>query len=339
MKHCFSILLLMLLPASLALGQAKGGRWQFEENGSDSALWDAMDNSGALQGTASFSTSRSAPEGKACLWLDSASAFDFFKIPDQRELNFDNENLAISAWIYPTVLNDVHFILNKGTQTNTAKATNYAVRISKTKKLEFLIRDSKNQAQTVASSFSISLNQWTFVAVYYDYAAGKVYFWNQPSSAAVDSFAFRHDYFSNDGPLSIGSWYRDDAAAPSIKDFEGGIDDVHISSRKEDLFPATSAVQIRDRAAVTAAIQFRIFPNPAHRAGTDGIRIQGNGAVTAVSIFNLLGQRLFSGRIDPGQTMVWPLADAQGAQIQSGFYIVQLVSGGVRTCQKITVLD
>ncbi|HOZ20878.1 MAG TPA: T9SS type A sorting domain-containing protein [bacterium] len=339
MKNLLSVILLFLLAVSPLPGQSKGGRWQFEVNGVDSAPWDAVDNSGVLQGTAVYSSMMSAPEGLACLWLESTSAYDFFKIEDQPELDFDNENIAISAWIHPTLLNDVHFILNKGTQTNTAKATNYAVRIAKTKKLEFLIRDSNNQAQTAASSFTLPVNQWTFIAVWYDYAAGVVYFWNRPSGAPVDSVTFRHDYFSNDGPLSIGSWYRDDAAAPSIKDFEGGIDDVRISSRREDLFPAVSGIKAIGRSTADVPLRYRIFPNPSHRSGGDGIRIQGSDGVTEVSIFNLLGRKLFAGRIDPGRTLVWPLRDLQGIRVDAGVYFVQLVSGGVRTCQKVTVLD
>ncbi len=339
MKDSLSILLFTILLTSTAMSQNKGGRWQFEGNGEDSALWDVIQNNGYLQGTASFTATMSAPEGSFCLWLDSASVFDYLKIEDQAELDFENENIAISAWVYPTVLNDVHFILNKGTQTNTAKATNYAVRIAKSRKLEFLIRDNNNQAQTAASSFTIPLNQWTFVAVYYNYSAGKVYFWHQPSGSPIDSLAFRHDYFSNDGPLSIGSWYRDDAAAPSIKDFEGGIDDVRISSHQEDLFATFSDVQEKGMPAMPTTMSYQIFPNPLYLAESDAIKIRGNTTTAAVSIFNLLGQKVFESRLNPGQTILWQLRNLQGVGVHSGLYLVQFVSGGVRSCHKITILQ
>jgi hypothetical protein len=338
MKYCPFILLFAILLTSPAMSQNKGGRWQFEGNGEDSASWDGVENNGFLQGSASFTATMSAPEGSFCLWLDSANVFDYFMTADQNELDFDNEDIAISAWLYPTVINDVHFILNKGTQTNSAKATNYAVRIAKSRKLEFLIRDGNNQAQTAASGFTIPLNQWSFVAVYYNYSAGKVYFCNQPSGPPIDSLAFRYDYFSNDGPLSIGSWYRDDAAAPSIKDFEGGIDDVRISSHLEDIFATSSGVQQRGRHAMPTAMNYQIFPNPLRAAESDGIKICGNPTTTAVSIFNLLGQKVFESELNPGQTILWPLGDRQGAGVQSGLYLVQFVSGGVQSWQKVTIL-
>ena len=160
------IVLLALAFPSQILPQSKGGCWQFENNGLDTGDWDNVDDAGSLTGGASFQDEPPLEEGVAYLFLDGTLSHNCFLVQDNPDLDFDNEDIAISAWIFPTLLNDVHFIITKGDNHENPMTTNYALRISKAMNLEFLIRDASNKAQTAASSFTIPLNQWTFVAVF-----------------------------------------------------------------------------------------------------------------------------------------------------------------------------
>ena len=112
----------------LALGtvlhsQSKGGRWQFENNGLDAAGWDVLDDHGALQGPASYSNLAPLLEGSAFLSLEASNAHDFLRIEDSADLDFDNENIGLSAWIYPIAFTRVHFNIVKGEQFPTPKTT------------------------------------------------------------------------------------------------------------------------------------------------------------------------------------------------------------------------
>lgn len=339
-KRFIVIGLLAALTALPLYGQSKGGRWQMEGSGEDSAWWDAAADNGALQGAAAWSTQAPIPEGSGLLWLDSANQHDFLKIEDSSDLDFENENVGISMWIYPTVLNDVHFLVNKGTQTDATKSTCYALRISLAKKIEFLIRDSNNKAQTAASGFTVPLNQWTFVAAFYDYAAGKVYFWDRVAAAPTDSVAFRFNYLVNDGPLSIGSWYRNDPAAPSIKDFEGGMDDVRLSGRREDLLPLATAVATADPSTAVQPQDLRVWPNPASAVRHDFLTIAGTAAMTGpteLTLFNIRGQ-VVRQQVAGRWPLQWPLRDARGSRLPAGQYLLQIKDfNGIR-CQRVTIL-
>jgi len=248
---------------SFLFSQGKGGRWQFENNGYDTADWDAVENNGELQGQASYCNVAPLVEG-TYLWLDSSNVHGYFKIEDSDDIDFDNENIGISAWIYPLVVgDDVHWIINKGDQYTSPKTTNYAIRISKKKKLEFLIRDENNAAQSVASTFNIPTNQWIFVAVFYDYGAGKVYMWDDSSRVPVDTLDFYQDYFSNDAPLAIGSWYTSNPSVPTEKDFEGRIDDVRIGTTIEQILPKTTGVVEKNRVLKPTCFYLeQNYPNP-----------------------------------------------------------------------------
>lgn len=326
---CFIILLLISNPP--VLSQSKGGRWQFENNGFDTAEWDASDDNGELQGSAAYSNTEPLQEGTAYLWLGSANKFDFFKINDSNDLDFDNENIGISAWIYPLIVgDDVHWILNKGDQFPAIKTTNYSLRISKTKKLEFLIRDANNQAQSVASTFDIPSNQWTFVAVFYDFSNRKIYMWNEPASNPKDTLDFNHQFFSNSDPLAIGSWYASNPAAPSIKDFEGRIDDVRISGRREDIFPAASAVAVHNEPPkINLPQEIEIYPNPvslSQGAGTVTLQVNSTpGRDRSIHIFDMLGREVFSGSVSNGESLFkLNLKDRAGNYLKAGVYFVRI---------------
>ena len=96
-KKSILIMVLFLSLTSLLFSQSKGGRWQFENNGFDTANWDGSDNNGNLQGQASYSSLAPLQEGGAFLWMDSSVQYDFMKIDGSNDLDFDDENIAISA--------------------------------------------------------------------------------------------------------------------------------------------------------------------------------------------------------------------------------------------------
>lgn len=325
---------LLLCFGTMGYAQSKGGRWQFENLGLDTAAWDAREDNGTLQNQASFSEVAPLQEGSAYLWLDSASVHDFFLIDDSDDLDFDNENVGISAWIYPVLFERVHFIVNKGDQLPTPKTTNYSLRISESKNLEFLIRDANDRAQRVTSSFTIALKQWTFVAAYYDFSARKVYLWNNPTQA-VDTLNFNQAIFANDAPLAIGTWFRSDPAAPSINDFEGRIDDVRLSGRLEDIFPQATAVTPSSAgSATTVPATLEIFPNPVFVVGegNDGM-VQFTSSlesVTSIAVYNVLGQTVFSAShnaVARPFRFTWNLRNLKGEFLQTGIYWVRITNG------------
>ena len=330
----------------VSYSQSKGGHWQFENSGVDTADWDALDDTGVLQGQAAYSSIPPLQEGFAYLWLDTANVHDYFRVGDSNDLDFDNENIGISAWIYPLVLNDVHFLVNKGRQDSNPKTTNYALRISNSKKLEFLIRDANNQAQTVASSFTIPINQWTFVAAYYDYNQGKVYMWNSPTASVTDTLDFNQQIIPNSDPLSIGSWYRADPNSPSIKDFEGCMDDVRISGRLEDVVPATTGIADDPAQKYSSEkIALSVYPNPAQLSGTAGdVHIQFKTALLeqiTVSIYNILGQTVFTatpGVTNPENRISWNLKDFNGNLVNSGFYFIRVKGRELENVRRILIL-
>ena len=326
---CFIILILISNPPLHS--QGKGGRWQFENNGFDTADRDTIADNGELQGLAFYNNTEPLQEGIAYLWLDIANKYDFFKINDSNDLDFDNENIGISGWIYPLVIgDDIHWILNKGDQFPNPKTTNYSLRISKTKKLEFLIRDANNQAKTIASSFNIPINQWTFVAIFYDFGAGKVYMWNDLAPNPIDTLDFNQSFFSNSDPLAIGSWYTSDPAVPSIKDFEGRIDDVRISGRLEDILSAPSAVQYRDgNPEVMMPNEIEIYPNPVSLSqGAESVTFQFNSYQACdqtIHIFDILGQEVFSGSVSNQVPLFkWNLKDRFNNPMQAGIYFLRI---------------
>jgi hypothetical protein len=337
---------LFLGACSFAFSQSKGGRWQFENNGFDTADWDTSADNGALQGPASYSSLAPLQEGGAYLRLDSTNAFDYLKIDDSADLDFDNENIGISAWIYPVAFTRVHFIIVKGDQFPTPKTTNYSLRISETKNLEFLIRDANDRSQRVTSSFTIPLNQWTFVAAFYDFQAKKVYMWNDPGAPAVDTLNFNQAIFSNNAALAIGAWYRSDPASPSINDFEGRIDDVRISGRLQDLFsPTTSVASLTTAATVTLPSELHVFPNPVVADGKGNhvaVQFTSNFArISAIAIYNVLGEVVFETAANhPAQPFhfKWNLRDQNGHLLRTGIYWIRISNGRSYLAKKFFVM-
>ncbi|HPG38947.1 MAG TPA: T9SS type A sorting domain-containing protein [bacterium] len=325
--------------------QSKGGAWQFENNGFDTADWDIVENNGELQNTAVFDSQAPLQEGSWYLWLDSANKYDFIKVNDSNDLDFDNENIGISAWIYPLAVgDDVHWILNKGDQFTNPKTTNYSLRISKSSNLEFLIRNSQNKAVPIASDFKIPKEQWTFIAVYYDYSAKKISMWNTPAVDPVQVLDFDQDYFSNNDPLSIGSWFSSEPSIPSVMDFEGRIDDVRISGRLEDILPQNTLINHTEHKP-SLPIQLEIYPNPAclsrgDRLVTLHIQSSMHGNST-VAIYNVLGQLVYQIPLHTGsykQHVQWDLKDLSGNLVNTGVYFARLTNVNKVATQKLVII-
>lgn len=326
-----------ILLTTVAFSQSKGGRWTFENNGDDIAEWDATNNPGVLQNLAIFDSSPPLQEGNAYLWLDTLQTHNYFLIGDSNDLDFYDENIGISAWIYPVLLNDVHYLIIKGEQKKNPKTANYALRISNgTNHLEFLIRDANNQAQVVASNFTIVTGQWQFVAAFYDFTAGKVYMWNNPVAAPADTLDFNQSFFANSEPLAIGSWYRDDLANPSIKDFKGKMDDVRISGRLADILPVSTGIT-RNGENIPAQIALhQNYPNPFNPATRIAFDIPQNMQVQLI-IYNSRGQnvaKLVDGRLPSGRYEVqW-----SGEHMPSGLYYYQLITGTRQKTRKMLLV-
>ncbi len=345
----FIVWTLCILWASqmLLFAQSKGGRWEFENNGFDTAEWDAAENTGMLQNQASFGSELPLAQGSFYLLLDSSEVHDYFQVTDDSDLDFTDEDIAISLWIYPFVLDDVHYLINKGRQDSNPKTTNYALRIANnTRKFEFLIRDANNQAQRVSSSFAIEENQWTFVAVFYDFSESTVYMWNDPEAPPPDTLAFAQSFFANDDPLAIGTWYRNDPAAPTIKDFEGRIDDVRISGRLSDVLPAATAIPPRELPVNTVSeASLEVYPNPSSLARNQAnikIHLTSPGRSRAdLVVYNILGQEVFRRPLPAaadGRIVSWKFSDNQGRRIPAGIYFVRLSGEKLNVFKKIMIL-
>ena len=88
------------------------------------------------------------------------------------------------------------FLLIKGDRAGNPKTDNYSLRLNTTENksyLEFLTHLEYGTLRSVTSSFVVPLNQWSFIAVYYDYQNSKIYLWNDETTAPVDTFNFSAD--------------------------------------------------------------------------------------------------------------------------------------------------
>ena len=285
--------IIFIMNFNTMLFSQKGGRWQFENNGDDTAPWDTIENPGELQGGASYAT-ENLIEGTSYLWQPNQSYFDFFKVEDSEDLDFDNVNIGISAWIYPIGNPDVYWIVVKGDQYTSPRTMNYAIRLSGYNNLEFLIRDLNDAGRKVTSTFTVPTNQWTFVAVYYDFEEGKLYMWDEQKSSPTDTIDFEQDYFSNDDPLAIGCWYTSSPTMPAYRNFIGGIDDVRIGSEIDQIIGEYSGVKISENTLTSR--EFRLlhnYPNPFNAQTIISFEIPREEHVR-VTIFDQLGRKVIT---------------------------------------------
>jgi hypothetical protein len=221
------------------------------------------------------------------------------------------------------------------------------LRISESKNLEFLIRDANDRAQRVTSSFTIPLNQWTFVAAFYDFQARKVFLWNNPVALAADTLHFDQPFFSNAAPLTIGTWYRSDPGSPSINDFEGYIDDVRLSGRPQDLFPLPNSVASPTfSAAATIPAELHVFPNPVVANGLHDHStvhfMSSFASAISISIYNVLGETVFEAATahHPAQSFhfEWNLRGQNQQLLQTGIYWARISNGRSYLTKKFFVI-
>ncbi|UCE08197.1 MAG: T9SS type A sorting domain-containing protein [bacterium] len=290
--------MVVIIPNGL-LGQSKGGRWQFENNGDDTADWDLTNNSGTLSGTAFYGNESPVIEGNYYLSVEDTNQYSFFYVSDNYELDFSNGNVAISAWIYPkTVDLTTQFIVIKGDHEANPKTNNYALRMQGDH-LNFILADNNGQAHKVSSSFIIPTNQWTFVAAFYDHSESLVYLWNEPNEQATDVFSFNAKLFPNNNRLYIGGWGRE-----GYRKFFGYIDDVRIGTRIEEIIDTNTDVQQKNR-VLLPSISFKLnqnYPNPFNATTAISFEIFQTESVT-LDVYNILGKKtstLVNQKLEPG---------------------------------------
>jgi len=71
-KYQLVSMVILIFVTTTAWTQDKGGRWQFENIGFDTADWDNLEDSGTLQGAVTYSETDPS-EGIAYLWVDANS--------------------------------------------------------------------------------------------------------------------------------------------------------------------------------------------------------------------------------------------------------------------------
>lgn len=336
-------MLTLLLP--LAGQTSKGGRWQFENDGEDTADWDQDGNPGELVNQAAFGDVTPLQEGSFYLNLDPALANDYFQVADHGDLDFQDEDIAISMWIYPLGFTDTQFLVTKGTQNINPKTTNYALRLeSSTGNLSFLIRDAANQAQVATSRLAVPAETWTFVAAYYDFASQQVFFWDTTTASPSDTLAFAQSFFPNDGPLAVGCWYTTDGQG--VKHFNGRIDDLRISSNLQDVLPEALAIIAAGGARRGARddLALGLYPNPLSLSGgRQGltIRLEAVYEPTTIAIYNLLGQEVYRKVVltrGPETHMQWHLNQLTGNRISTGVYLITRQSPSGLAVKRFTLL-
>ncbi|HSD62678.1 MAG TPA: LamG-like jellyroll fold domain-containing protein [Ignavibacteriaceae bacterium] len=291
MKH----FLLIFLTGSILLygsfdpvsAQNKGARWQFENNGNDSAGWDQNNNNGIVSGSAFYSNSAPLIEGDYYLSLEDSANFGVFRTGDDPELDFSNERIALSLWVYPVQgYDNPQFLLIKGNRSGNIKTNNYSLRLNNGI-LEFLVHDSIGTPFTAASSFSVPNDQWTYLAVYYDYNNSIVYLWNESSSAPTDTIGFTAGLLPDNDSLYIGT-----SGKNGLKRFWGRIDDVRLGSTYEQIQgTGTSIKDLNNDVLNKQYILYQNYPNPFNATTTISFNLQTQGTV-CIDIYNMLGEKI-----------------------------------------------
>ncbi len=275
----------LLMGFNTAFAQNKGARWQFENNGNDSAGWDQNNNNGLISGSASYSSSVPLIEGDYYLSLEDTANFGVFRAADDPELDFNNEDIAVSLWVYPVPGQDnPQFLLIKGNRTGNVKTNNYALRLNNGY-FEFLVHDSAGAPFTATSSFPVSNGQWTYLAVYYHYGSSVIYLWNDLSSAPEDTIAFNAGLLPNNDSLYIGT-----SGKNGLKRFWGRIDDVRLGSTYEQIQGTGTFIEIsNDKTLSRQFLLYQNYPNPFNASTNISFYLEKQGTV-CINIYNVLGE-------------------------------------------------
>lgn len=278
---------IVVVPNGL-FAQSKGGHWQFENNGDDTADWDQINNNGTLSGNAFYDNEIPLIEGNFYLSVEDTGQYDFFYVPDNYDLDFGNEDIAISAWIYPeTVDTQTQFIVIKGDHEAKPKSNNYALRLEGAY-LNFIVADDGGRAQKVTSSFTIPIEQWTFVAAFYDYSESLVYLWNEQSEKAADTLSFNAELFPNTNRLYIGVWGRE-----GYRRFFGRIDDVRLGTMIKEIISTNTDVHQKNSALIptTSFKLYQNYPNPFNAKTVISFELFQTDHVS-LDVYNIIGKKI-----------------------------------------------
>ncbi len=331
---CFIVL--FVFACGFLVGQNKGGRWQFENNGNDSCSWNSNNHVGLLSGSAVYLNVEPLAEGNYYLSLENENSYGAFRASDNNDLDFQNESLAISLWVYPTQANgNPQFLLIKGDRAGNSKTDNYSLRLNTTENqsyLEFLTHLESGTLRSVTSSFVVPRNQWSFVAVYYDYQNSKVYLWNDETTAPVDTFNFTADLFPNDDSLFIGT-----SGKNGFKRFWGRIDDLRIGSDINQILYHVTGVEVLNQ--VDSPVSFILeqnYPNPFNPETAIRFSLMEKG-FTNLDVYNLLGEHianLLHGEMNAGEHKI----SFNAGILPSGIYFYKLQQGSHSDLKKMILI-
>lgn len=283
------LLLIIVFSSTIHIGQIKGGRWMFENNGNDDALWDGFNNIGNLSGSASFKNADSRMQGSYYLSIEDSASYGDFTVSDHEELDFINENFAASMWFYPVKgYDNPQHLLMKGDRSGAVKFNNYAIRINN-EFIEFIVHSESGAKSLKRSSFKILENQWNFVAIYYDFVNSKLFFWNDEAASPIDTFDFDAPLFSNEDKLYVGT-----SGKNGYKRFWGRIDDLRISNKLSDIVDKTTSIESYDIVSnPTIFILNQNYPNPFNSNTLIRFSITNQG-FTTLDIYNVAGQHIIN---------------------------------------------
>ena len=322
----------ILLSSSIHFAQTKGGRWMFENNGNDESAWDNVENNGALTGTAQFSNIGTAIQGGYYLSLEDSSNYGVFTVADQEELDFHDENFAVSLWAFPTkgFDNPQHLIM-KGDRSGTLKTNNYALRINN-EYLEFIVHSESRANKVVKSSFKVVENEWNFIAVFYDYSNSKLYIWNNIESVPIDTLDFNAPLFPNDNNLYVGT-----SGENGFKRFWGRIDDVRIGNKVSDIIDNETSIESSESKYPPSSFTLnQNYPNPFNPQTVIKFLLVEKG-FTKLNVYNLLGAQiatLINGELDKGQHEIRFNAN----NLSSGVYLYELQKGNRSELKKMILI-
>lgn len=313
-------------------GQVKGGRWTFENNGNDAAVWDEVENNGNLAGNALFSNIGSVVEGDYYLSIEDSADYGDFIVTDQEELDFHDENFAASIWFYPVQgYDNPQHLFMKGDRSGAVKENNYALRINNNF-AEFIVHSETGAKKVARSSFKVTENEWNFIAVFYDFGTSKLYLWNNADSAATDTFDFDAPLFPNNDKLYIGS-----SGENGFKRFWGRIDDVRISNRVEDIIDNITSVNLSGNENLPQGFAlFQNYPNPFNPITHITFSLS-EKSITKLDVFNTIGEHvksLVNRELDKGQHVI----TFNAANLPSGIYIYKLEQGIYSDIRKLILL-
>lgn len=269
--------------------QQKGGRWMFENNGNDEATWDLVSNDGSLTGSAFFSDTEPVVQGNYYLSLEDSANYGGITVIDQEELDFLDEDFAASLWVYPIIgYDNPQHLFMKGDRSGAVKVNNYSIRINN-EYFEFIVHAESGAKKVVESSFRAINNRWNFIAVYYNYTQSKLYFWNDPQGAPIDTLSFNAPLFPNNNKLYIGT-----SGENGFKRFWGRIDDLRISNKISDILDYTTNIEFKDN--LSNQITFSLnqnYPNPFNPETIISYSLAEPGHVK-LDVYNLIGEKIIT---------------------------------------------